>query len=299
MWFSIWATLNLGKWLLPRPEIASSWFRLAEEILFFPVLILLWLGMIVIVFVLVAVIKKILNINPETEPKTDDKEESRTPKRPSVLFYWFLILFCGGLYLTGLFFIIQDMIIRHFPLDSWLTLLLASMLLGAPTILGILQVRRIQRGGPPERGWTATPKTTSPMVGYIMLGIILSVLISLEIYSSWRTKQFLEIARPASGVVTRWIGHGSGRRNYQTLEVCYSTPDGKTRTLESEHHSNISFLMPNVGQKVDLLYDPNDLSDFRVNQFSEVWSQQIFGFFMLLVLSVAGWIGYLSRKRRR
>lgn len=297
MWFSLWVLSKFDSWLNPHPETASSFLRLIS----IPLNLLVWLlTFLVTVFSLIfatIIIKKKLG-NQDTLRFQAEEPVPDKPDAPSTLGYWFLIVFFGGIFLAVVYFIFQDMLIRHFPGEDWFILVMASMILGAPGMLGILQVRRIGSGKPPEEAFSTRSTTVSPTVGYFFGGFFLILILSADYYSFWETNQFLKTARPATGVVTRWNDRGSGRGRYQTLEICFTTPDGKTRTLESENHSLISFLMPNVGQRVGVLYNPKDPADFRADQFSEIWSRSIYCTFLLFLVSGAAWLGYLKRRRR-
>lgn len=296
MFFSLWVVSKFDLWLNPHPETASSFLRLVSVPL---VLVVLLSTFFVTSFSLIfatVILEKKLGIQDPMEFQGKGTVPNK-PETPSPLGYWFLIVFCGGLYLTAVYFIFRDMLIRHFPGEDWFIFTMASMLLGAPAMLGILQVRRIERGEPLEKAFPTGPTTVSPGVGYFIAGFFLFVILSLDFYFLWETNQFLKTARPAMGVVTRWNYHRSGRSSYKTLEVSFASTDEKTRTLESENHSGFTFLMPNVGQKVEVLYNPADPADFRVDQFSEIWSRSIFCTLLFFLISGAAWIGYLRRRR--
>ncbi len=105
-------------------------------------------------------------------------------------------------------------------------------------------------------------------------------------YLAWGTLQFQKIGRPVTGVVTRWVHHSSVRGGYEVVEVRYQTPDGKVRTQESANHSLFNFNSPKVGERVDLLYNPNDPTVFRLAQSSQMWSGPIFCFVITIFVSL-------------
>jgi hypothetical protein len=137
----------------------------------------------------------------------------------------------------------------------------------------------------------------SPTFHKALIGFVFILFVGLTIFFDLQTMKFQKIARPATGVIKDWVEHGMGRHRYTVLEVQYTTEEGAIKTLESTHHSLIGFLMPNVGQTVKVLYNPNDPTDFRVDQFSEMWSQTIVCAFFSLIVLIFGTIGIWLKQR--
>jgi hypothetical protein len=298
---SMWVTLLLTRWFVPDETVASSGRRFTEMILIIPVYLILTIVVWILFVVLMMILVRLLNIKPDTQYGSEEKEKDE-PKSPSVWPYWLMVIFFGSMYFLGLFSIVREMMTRHFSGEYWIMILVMSALLGAPMTIGILRIRQADRGEKLPSFTTHSSRTqqkVSPVFQKAIIGFIFILLMGLAVLFGWQTIEFQKMARPATGVIKRWIEHGMGRGRYTVLEVQYTTPEGVTRTLESTHRSFVLFLMPNVGQTVDVLYNPNDPTDFRVNQFSEMWSQTLFCVFFAGIVLIAGIIGILRNQKKR
>lgn len=297
--FSLLVASKIYSWYLPSPETASSLKRLTA-FLFFPLYLAIILPLLIGYFLAVAAIKKMFGLGPWSadrgleRPQGEVKDDRKG--RPSTLPYWLMVILLGGLFLAGLYFIVQDMLIRHFPGEDWVIIVFALLILGIPATIGILRIREIKKGVPQPPNGSQARKPLPPGAAALLVGLMVALLLGGGSFMIWRTTEFLKTALPTTGVVTRWIHHSSGRSGYEDLEVCFTTQKGVKLTLESRNRSGLEFLMPNVGQTVKVLYDPTEPADFRVDQFSELWSRPILAFLIALAIIVATVISYRRRK---
>lgn len=292
----IWTVIHLSNWLAPNLETASSLQRFGAYLII-PAFIVIFLTSLFSIMLLFVVIGGWLRIgaNGEESVKEHTRDDERKNNVPSTWPYWLLVLFASLLFMTGLFFIGQDMAIRHFPSEDWAIIAFAILLLGIPAGLGIMRIRQIHRGEPVAKLEKKPAKALSPFAINVVIASFVVVLSAAGIFALWRIHEFLKIAQPATGTVTRWVYHHGYRSYHINLEVRYQAQDGIVRTLESKNASGFMFLVPTVGQTVPLLYNPNDPPDFRINQVSELWSGPLFCFSFAAIFLITGIIGYIRR----
>jgi hypothetical protein len=322
--FVLWGSISFINWFNPNPETASSGRRLAADLLFLPMFLIAGIASSFGSILLLAWVGRKLNLkgtsNEEYSRPTytellrtkavhesNDWMNKRPPDvapktHPSEWPYWLMVLFFGSLFATGLFFVVQDMVIRHVPSEDWVVIGFLLAILGAPTFLGVLRIRQIQRGEPiddskPSQSINLPPALVH-FLGYLAFGIVLLVFGSFIFFTAERTLQFQKIARPAEGVVTRWVYHPGYRSGHYNVEVRYQMPEGRVRVVECASPSFFDFLRPNVGEKVDLLYNPYNPLEVRLAQFSEMWSGTLFCVFVFVVVSTVVGIRIFNQKNK-
>jgi hypothetical protein len=81
---------------------------------------------------------------------------------------------------------------------------------------------------------------------------------------------FLIHAQHSEGVVTDLIFQKGFKGSNYAPVVKFSNAKGETQTLRCQY-GNLQVFLPNVGDRVDVFYDPKDVSEFFINDFLNLW----------------------------
>ncbi len=127
------------------------------------------------------------------------------------------------------------------------------------------------------------------------------------LYGSWvfynSTKIFLKTAQTADGVVIDVISKRSsdsdGHTSYSYYPIVrYKAPSGESLQFESNYGSNPPSY--NKGENVEVLFDPGDFKNARINSFLALWLGAIICGIIGTIFSLIGggvlWYGFNKKK---
>ena len=123
----------------------------------------------------------------------------------------------------------------------------------------------------------------------ITIGVLL-VAAAIILYMS--SENFIEDSQKTTGEVIALVDvpadlEGSGGVMYAPV-IRFTTNRGNTMTFQSAHASNPASL--EIGDTVEVLYDPNDPGTARVHDFMSLWLAPVISLFLgLCFLAAAGW----------
>jgi hypothetical protein len=147
-----------------------------------------------------------------------------------------------------------------------------------------------------SKGALFSRKRSNPWLVFI-IGLILLLLGLANFYA---TRNFIKVARRANGKVVGLELHesrsrrGSSRMSY--YPVVEFAINGAEKVFESKSGSNPAAY--SVGDGVEVLYDPVNISDARINSFSSLWFAGTIFVSAGLFFSLVGVYGIQVRQRR-
>lgn len=117
-----------------------------------------------------------------------------------------------------------------------------------------------------------------------------NVFLIFVIYTTVSRLSFIDRALHAPGEILEITYKPSAGRKGGTYmpKVQYTLPDGQVR-VEIDKNGMFSFMMPAVGEKVDVLYDPDKPDNFRINSFVFLWFGIILFTVILVPFLFIGW----------
>jgi hypothetical protein len=131
--------------------------------------------------------------------------------------------------------------------------------------------------------------TMTPVQARAVLFFLWMMVGGMAVFSVLRTVDGLKIeTQRAPGEVTRVIYHRGFRSGYYRVEARFTAQDGKTRTLECKGGAPgfLGFLLPDPGDKVEVLYNPNVPTEVWINQFGALWSVPLYAGIFWTLLTV-------------
>lgn len=215
--------------------------------------------------------------------------------KPSQWPYWFLAVTFGSLFLVGTYFVVQDMIIRRMPGEDWIILLFLVAIFAAPVSIGIIRIRQIQKGIDPKvadalLGSEQPGRSLTPWAAYVLRGFFILSLLGFAAWSGSQTFELQKVGVTGPGIV---IGrsHSSGyRSSHDNTIVRFQTQRRALVTAVCPDGTNI--FKPELGARVTVIYDPNDVSNVMIDQFFEKWSGTLFYLVLVLVISSGSILRY-------
>jgi hypothetical protein len=136
----------------------------------------------------------------------------------------------------------------------------------------------------------------SPSAGKWIGAFFIALPCVAAFWSTLDSIRFLEIAHHASGVVTQNIYHYGYRTGNTDLYVEFKTEDGKSYTAMCRRSFKGFCSLPQVGDHVDVLYNPDNPMDVNINSFSTLWGNSLF--FGLFVVFIGG-LWFLAVRKTR
>jgi heme/copper-type cytochrome/quinol oxidase subunit 4 len=118
---------------------------------------------------------------------------------------------------------------------------------------------------------------------FITIGIIICLGSS---YWLIQTYNFTQTAQKVIGQVESLNAGGSHP------QISFQLPDGSTKT----YPQNGLIFGYTSNQKVEVLYDPNDLNSVSVNNFGALWGFPILGFILSFIFGAVGFGKLFGRK---
>ena len=193
--------------------------------------------------------------------------------------------------------------------DLWLLPLILGILFlvfAAFGTLSFINVRKVRLKGPPaptlpDGGRTAPPPRQKLIGGTIalLIAIGLSIPLAITTRSSYRIiRDYL----PATATVTHveWTRSHSRHGSSSVARAHYRfTLDGQSYTGREQSASNVG--VKQVGERIDILYNPNNPAENSPRSFFDLWFLPIFlGFFLLLAatLSILSFRTYRKERRK-
>ena len=193
--------------------------------------------------------------------------------------------------------------------DLWLLPLILGILFlvfAAFGTLSFINVRKVRLKGPPaptlpDGGRTAPPPRQKLIGGTIalLIAIGLSIPLAITTRSSYRIiRDYL----PATATVTHveWTRSHSRHGSSSVARAHYRfTLDGQSYTGREQTASNVG--VKQVGERIDILYNPNNPAENSPRSFFDLWFLPIFlGFFLLLAatLSILSFRTYRKERRK-
>ena len=197
--------------------------------------------------------------------------------------------------------------------DLWLLPLILGILFlvfAAFGTLSFINVRKVRRKGPPAPtlpdGGRTAPTPRRKLIGGIVGGTIaLLIAVGLSIPLAITTRSSYRIIRdysPATATVTHveWTRshgrHGSSRVARAHYRFTF---DGQSYTGREQGASNVG--VKEVGERIDILYNPNNPAENSPNSFFDLWFLPVFlGIFLLLAatLSILSFRTYRKERRK-
>jgi hypothetical protein len=116
----------------------------------------------------------------------------------------------------------------------------------------------------------------SPLFRQILFGILLVA----NIFYFSDILSLKARAKHAPGVVTKWFFQpGRGGGSY-TVQYQFTLPNGEVRSHTTTVGTD-NFFLPPVGQKLDVLYAPDNAGQVKINGFYDLWYPSVIGFLAL------------------
>lgn len=295
-------------WFNPHPETASSMHRLASTLITFIAIFVVCPGIFILVMGVGAIalgsFRRMFGKKDSSAPMDYEDYKKNRPRRklsestedvsdsgsrPSETPYWVALIFFGFLFGITSYITTLNAIYNHFPAGTWATIAFIVIVLGFPMIFAINRIIKIRKGESIElKGSSA--KTFSLMkttAGVLVIGGLCLGLGFILYKSIQSTLDFEKVAKPSTGVVTRWIFHHGYRSSHFNPEVRYQTPDGKIRVAECYGGLPFDFTLPQVGETVAILYNPNNPLQVKLQGFFQIWGLISLPFFMLALAGLA------------
>ena len=197
--------------------------------------------------------------------------------------------------------------------DIWLLPLILGILFlvfAAFGTLSFINVRKVRRKGPPAPTLpdddSDAPPPRRKLIGSIVGGIVaLLIAIGLSIPLAITTRSSYRIIRdylPATATVTHveWTRSHSRHGSSSVARAHYRfTLDGQSYTGREQSASNVG--VKQVGESIDILYNPDNPAENSPNSFFDLWFLPVFlGIFLLLAatLSILSFRTYRKERRK-
>lgn len=117
-------------------------------------------------------------------------------------------------------------------------------------------------------------------------------------YTAWLSVHFLIFGHQAPGEVTSLIPHRSIRWTYYNPVVRFTPPNSSSVNVECQTWGFvIDLFTPKIGEKVVVIYDPDDFNQIIINNFSYLWMRPLGLFILAGLLFRTSYLIFLEAKR--